>query len=96
MTDKQAGNLFPAVVVLSIFFPCGEATANVPLCLVFVHKLLYLTVQCGIVLLQSLGQIFMDGGFGYAKFLSGGAYGAACFDHVHSQLAGPIVDILHI
>lgn len=74
-----------------LVFPLGgHAAADVALALVFIQHRPGLGVEGGIALVQPLGQIFVDGGFGDTEVLGGGADCCAGFDHVHSHFTGSL------
>jgi hypothetical protein len=74
-----------------IFFSGCHTTPDMALLLIHIQNLPHLLVQREIVLFQSVGQIFMYGGFGNTEMPGGGPDSGAGFNHVHSQLTGPLL-----
>lgn len=84
-----------APVLLSlVLFSGGKAPTDVPLGLIGVQNDLDLFVQGLIVLGQALGQVLVNRGLGNPKFLRRCPDGGPVFDHVHSQLAGSLSDVI--
>ena len=75
-------------------FPGGQAAPDVPLGFVGVQDDLHLFVQGLVVLGQALGEVLVDRGFGDPKFFRRCPDGGPVFDHVHSQLAGSLSDVI--
>ena len=73
-----------------VFSPGGEAAPDVSFGSVSVQELAHLGIQGGGGPGEYLGEVLVDGGFGEAEVLSGGADGAAGIDHVRRQPAGPV------
>ena len=78
----------------AVFFPGGNAAANVALCLVDVQNLLDLQIQRAVELRQSLGDILMYGRLADAEFLRGGADGGPVLYNVKSQAFCPLLHVL--
>ena len=80
-----------------VFPSCGHAAPDVPLLLVQIQYLPDLQVQAVVVLLQSAGQVLVDGGFGYSEVFCCGPDRGPGFNHVHSQFAGTLLHaVIHL
>ena len=79
---------------MGILLLCCHAATDMALGFVFLHELPNLGKEGRGDPGQDLTQILVDCGFGNPEFLSGGADGAAAFDHVHSQSAGAVVFVV--
>ena len=77
------------------FFLGGQAAPDVPLGFVGVQDDLHLFVQGLVVLGQALGEVLVDRGFWRSQiFFAAARTVARFFDHVHSQLAGSLSDVI--
>jgi hypothetical protein len=65
-----------------------------PLLFVYVQDIPNLIEEQRIALLQPLGQVFMDRGFGNAKMPCCGTDSGIGLDHVHSQFTGALVQVV--
>ena len=76
-----------------IFTLGGNATADVPLRLVFFQDLLDLKIQCPVVKGQTFLDILMYRGLTDTEFLCRVSHGGAVFDNVGGQFTGALLDI---
>lgn len=90
MVSTPAFSIFRLAFLLVL--PLGShAAPDMPLLLVFIQNGPDLGIQNGIALGQSLGQGFVDGGFGNAELPGSRADSGTGFNHVHSQLTGALL-----
>ena len=93
LKPKAPGDIpAPLHFLLTVFFPCGQSAPDVALLFVFIHDPTDLGIELRVDFLQPLLKVLVNGGFGNPEFPGCGTDGSVVFNHVHSQLAGPLLD----
>lgn len=74
----------------AVFLSGGFSAAQMTLGFVPVEDGADLSIQASVNVTETLGQIFVNGGFGYAEMSGGIAHGGVVFNNVQSQLNGSL------
>jgi hypothetical protein len=92
---KRAGAIAPALPMFLFVLSLGSQTASdMPLSLVGFQNHSYFLIKDPVVLGKAKRKVFMHRGFGYAEMLCYTPNGFPVFDHVHSQPAGSLPDVI--
>ncbi len=75
-----------------VFFTGSQTAANMALRLVCIQDLAYLLVESFVISWESLGKVFVYGGFRYTEVLRRCPDSSPGLNDVHSQLAGSFFD----